>query len=246
MTMTVAPESRKLLFQFARRVQRIDVDDDQAGAQHREEDDRIGNEVRQHDADALAAAGISPPRRGKPQRRGWRVPTRRSPCACPGIRTPRERHGACTYRAASSEVTDRHPDRYSWARRADRTRTRSGRPRPSCAAPEDSASGVSWRSILGGALAAPARRVAKSAAQESLRRQCRAECRCGGIKVGRRCGWPDHRPDPHWQAGGDGRGRSDACHGRPVCLVLLLAYDRPFAFGGVTITPAAFREIMVD
>ena len=44
----------KLLFQFARRVQRIDVDDDQAGAQHREEDDRIGNEVRQHDADALA------------------------------------------------------------------------------------------------------------------------------------------------------------------------------------------------
>ena len=35
-------------------------------------------------------------------------------------------------------------------------------------------------------------------------------------------------------------------HGRPVCLVLLLAYDRPFAVGGVTITPAAFREIMVD
>ena len=29
-------------------------------------------------------------------------------------------------------------------------------------------------------------------------------------------------------------------------LVLLLAYDRPFAFGGITITPAAFREIMVD
>ena len=31
-----------------------------------------------------------------------------------------------------------------------------------------------------------------------------------------------------------------------VCLVLLPAYDRPFAVGGVTITPAAFREIMVD
>jgi hypothetical protein len=29
-------------------------------------------------------------------------------------------------------------------------------------------------------------------------------------------------------------------------VVLLPAYDSPFAFGGVTITPAAFREIMVD
>lgn len=37
------------------------------------------------------------------------------------------------------------------------------------------------------------------------------------------------------------------CSPRPsVCVVLLLAYDRPFAFGGITITPAAFREIMVD
>jgi hypothetical protein len=30
------------------------------------------------------------------------------------------------------------------------------------------------------------------------------------------------------------------------CVVLLPAYDRPFAFGGVTTTPAAFGEIMVD
>jgi hypothetical protein len=29
-------------------------------------------------------------------------------------------------------------------------------------------------------------------------------------------------------------------------VVLLLAYDRPFAFGGIAITPAAFREIIVD
>jgi hypothetical protein len=29
-------------------------------------------------------------------------------------------------------------------------------------------------------------------------------------------------------------------------VLLLLAYDRPFAFGGITITPAACREIMVD
>jgi Protein of unknown function (DUF4239) len=31
-----------------------------------------------------------------------------------------------------------------------------------------------------------------------------------------------------------------------VCLVLLMAYDRPFAFGGVTMTPTVFREIAVD
>jgi hypothetical protein len=29
-------------------------------------------------------------------------------------------------------------------------------------------------------------------------------------------------------------------------VVLLPSYDRPFARGGITITPAAFREIMVD
>jgi hypothetical protein len=46
--------------------------------------------------------------------------------------------------------------------------------------------------------------------------------------------------------GGDGRGRSDNSPRPSVCLVLQLAYDRPFAVGGVTITPAAFREIMVD
>jgi hypothetical protein len=31
-----------------------------------------------------------------------------------------------------------------------------------------------------------------------------------------------------------------------VCLILLLAYDRPFAAGGVTIAPTAFREITFD
>jgi Protein of unknown function (DUF4239) len=31
-----------------------------------------------------------------------------------------------------------------------------------------------------------------------------------------------------------------------VCLVLLMIYDRPFAVGGVTMAPTAFREIAVD
>jgi Zn-dependent protease len=31
-----------------------------------------------------------------------------------------------------------------------------------------------------------------------------------------------------------------------VCLVLLMVYDRPFAVGGVTMAPTAFREIAVD
>jgi hypothetical protein len=31
-----------------------------------------------------------------------------------------------------------------------------------------------------------------------------------------------------------------------VCLVLLMVYDRPFAFGGVTMAPTAFREIALD
>jgi len=31
-----------------------------------------------------------------------------------------------------------------------------------------------------------------------------------------------------------------------ACLVLLLAYDRPFAAGGISLTPAAYREINVD
>jgi len=53
MTMTVAPESTSCSFS-PRGVQRIDVDDDQPGAQHREERDRIRDEVRQHDGDAFA------------------------------------------------------------------------------------------------------------------------------------------------------------------------------------------------
>ncbi|MEH2513445.1 hypothetical protein V1291_004799 [Nitrobacteraceae bacterium AZCC 1564] len=31
-----------------------------------------------------------------------------------------------------------------------------------------------------------------------------------------------------------------------LCLVLLMVYDRPFAFGGVTMAPTTFREIAVD
>jgi Protein of unknown function (DUF4239) len=31
-----------------------------------------------------------------------------------------------------------------------------------------------------------------------------------------------------------------------VCVVLLMVYDRPFAVGGVTMAPTAFREIAVD
>jgi hypothetical protein len=31
-----------------------------------------------------------------------------------------------------------------------------------------------------------------------------------------------------------------------MCLILLMAYDRPFAAGGVYIPPAAFREISFD
>jgi hypothetical protein len=34
--------------------------------------------------------------------------------------------------------------------------------------------------------------------------------------------------------------------GVAVCLVLLMVYDRPFAFGVVTMAPTAFREIAVD
>ena len=49
---------RKLLFQFARRVQRIDVDHDQAGAQRGEKRHRIGEQVRQHDGDAVARPAL--------------------------------------------------------------------------------------------------------------------------------------------------------------------------------------------
>lgn len=31
-----------------------------------------------------------------------------------------------------------------------------------------------------------------------------------------------------------------------VCVVLLMAYDRPFASGGVTMQPTLFRAIVVD
>jgi hypothetical protein len=31
-----------------------------------------------------------------------------------------------------------------------------------------------------------------------------------------------------------------------LCLVLLMVYDRPFAFGGVTMAPTTLREIAVD
>ena len=31
-----------------------------------------------------------------------------------------------------------------------------------------------------------------------------------------------------------------------LCLVLLMVYDRPFAFGGVTMAPTTFREVAVD
>lgn len=31
-----------------------------------------------------------------------------------------------------------------------------------------------------------------------------------------------------------------------LCLVILLVYDRPFAFGGVTMAPTTFREVAVD
>jgi hypothetical protein len=34
--------------------------------------------------------------------------------------------------------------------------------------------------------------------------------------------------------------------GVAICLLLLLANDRPFAAGGVTLTPTAFREINFD
>jgi hypothetical protein len=33
---------------------------------------------------------------------------------------------------------------------------------------------------------------------------------------------------------------------RSQCLVLLMVYDRPFAVGGVTMAPTAFRELAVD
>jgi hypothetical protein len=34
--------------------------------------------------------------------------------------------------------------------------------------------------------------------------------------------------------------------GVAVCLLLLMVYDRPFAAGGVTISPTAYREINFD
>ena len=34
--------------------------------------------------------------------------------------------------------------------------------------------------------------------------------------------------------------------GFAVCLTLLMAYDRPFAAGGINILPTAFREINLD
>ena len=44
----------QLLFQLTRRVERIDIDGDHAGAQCAEERDRIGEQVRQHDGDTVA------------------------------------------------------------------------------------------------------------------------------------------------------------------------------------------------
>ena len=50
----------ELLFQFARRVEWIDVDGGDAGTQRAEKRDRIGQQVQQHDGDAVAwtAAGL--------------------------------------------------------------------------------------------------------------------------------------------------------------------------------------------
>jgi hypothetical protein len=53
----------QLVLQLARRVQRIDVDDHVAGAQHGRHGDRILQHVRQHDGDARAffhAAALQP------------------------------------------------------------------------------------------------------------------------------------------------------------------------------------------
>ena len=49
---------RKLLFELARRVQRIDVDDSEPRAQRAEKRDRIGEHVRQHDGDTVAWPAI--------------------------------------------------------------------------------------------------------------------------------------------------------------------------------------------
>ena len=53
-TIASAPESLQLVLELARRVQRIDVDDDVARAQHARKRDRVLHDVRHHDRDARA------------------------------------------------------------------------------------------------------------------------------------------------------------------------------------------------
>ena len=50
-----APESLSWCFEFAGRVQRVDVDDDEPGAEDAAHRDRVLQDIRQHDRDALAA-----------------------------------------------------------------------------------------------------------------------------------------------------------------------------------------------
>ena len=58
------PESLATTSEFARRVARVDVDDDRAEPQDRERRDDVLRAVRQHDADAVALDDAEPRERG--------------------------------------------------------------------------------------------------------------------------------------------------------------------------------------
>jgi predicted phage gp36 major capsid-like protein len=86
----------------------------------------------------------------------------------------------------------------------------------------------------------------ESAAQESLSRQCRADVDAAESRSAGGAGVPTTALIHIGRRVAMAAAVAMLATAVAVCLVLLLAYDRPFAFGGITITPAAFREIMVD
>ena len=98
---------RELLFEFTRRVQRIEVDDCEARAQRAEEGHRIGQHVRQHQSDAVARPGTSPLRVGMPRNRGCRAPIRHRSSARLSIRMRDVRHSPGRLRVAARAAKDR-------------------------------------------------------------------------------------------------------------------------------------------
>ena len=115
----------ELLLQFARRVERIDIDHDQSGAQRAEKRHRISEHVRQHQCHAVAGAAADLLDQKSGEVFAVALPLGIASCARRATQTPGAWRAPGTPRSASPTVTERRRDRWSWARPRDRRRTRS-------------------------------------------------------------------------------------------------------------------------